>query len=122
MRVARELALRMPQIVKNAVERVIDEMPRHAGNVEVRKAVALHLDWAVRALGPGAEPDLTQLRVTARLNAAAEVPLPDLLHAHRIALTEVWQQVVDLTSAGRPDDVAELVATTGALWQLLDRF
>ncbi|TDQ01363.1 PucR family transcriptional regulator [Labedaea rhizosphaerae] len=122
MRVARELALRMPQIVKNAVERVIDDMPRHASNVEVRKTVALHLDWAVRALGPGVEPDLTPLRVTARQNAAAEVPLPDVLHLHRIALTELWQQVVDITATGRPDDTAELVATAGMLWRLLDRF
>jgi hypothetical protein len=119
---ARELGQRMPQIVKNAVERAIDEMPRHAGNIEVRKAVALHLDWAVRALRPGVEPELTQLRALARINAAAEVPLPDLLHLHRIGLTELWQQVVDITSAGRPEDMADLVAITGTLWQLLDRF
>jgi len=120
--VARELAQRMPQTVKNAVGRVIDELPHHAGNAELRKAVALHLDWAVRSLRSGGAPDLTQLQVTARVNAATGVPLSDLLRIHRIGLTEVWQQVVDITSAGRPEDMADLVAATGTLWHVLDRF
>lgn len=120
--IARELAQRMPQIVKNTVERVLDELPGHAGDAELRRSIALDLQCAVTSLRTGSEPDLTRLRSAGRAHAAAGTPLADVLRVRRIGLTELWQQVVDLTSAGRPGDMADLVAATGALWHLLDRF
>ncbi|MEV4318942.1 helix-turn-helix domain-containing protein [Actinocrispum sp. NPDC049592] len=121
-----EVERRMPHLIEATYEQILEEMPvygraefvRHA---ELRRSVVMNLQEVMRTLR-GAPPDLSQATATGRARALQGAPLPELLRAYRIGLTQVWNRFVDLTAAGGPGDIAALVAATTAIWKLVDDY
>lgn len=116
----------MPRLIESTVEAILDELPvyrdeRFVPRADLRRSVVANLDVAVRTL-EGARPDLAQATLTGRARARQGSPLPDLVRAFRIGLTEVWRSVVDLLEDGRPGDLLLLVSATTAIWALADDY
>jgi hypothetical protein len=123
-RLAVEVDRRMPELIKNTVEQIIEEMPVYGqaefvSHDELGRSVAQNLSVAIRTLRGAAPPDMSQAIATGRARALQGAPLPELLRAYRIGLTQVWYQFVDLTS---PGDMGGLVSATTAIWALIDDY
>jgi hypothetical protein len=123
-RLAAEVAQRMPEMIESTVAEIRKQMPVYGraefvSHAELRTSVAANLDNVMRTLCGTAPPDFTQAAATGRARALQGAPLPELLRAYRIGLTEVWYRFVDLTSSG---DIAALVAATTSIWALLDDY
>lgn len=89
---------------------------------ELQQSVERNLDVAVRTLRAATEPDLSQAATTGRVRALPGAPLPELVRAYRIGLTQVWLCIVDLLREGNPGDLAVLAAATTAIWALADDY
>jgi hypothetical protein len=122
---AAEVERKLPELLESTVRRIRAEMPvyrdaRFVSPVELRNSVRANLDHALRTLRGAGVPDLSQASATGRARALQGAPLPELLRAYRIGLTEVWHRFVDLTARGEQQDLAGLVAATTAIWALID--
>lgn len=118
---------RLPELIENTVEKIRAEMPvyRDAQFVtpaELRASVRTNLEFVMRTLRGEEEPDLAQARATGRARALQGAPLPELLRAYRIGLTEVWNRFVELTASDDHHDLRGLVAATAAIWALVDDY
>src|SRR5205823_208314 len=89
---------------------------------ELHVSVERNLDYALRSLRGNGPPDMAQATMTGRARAVQGAPLPELLRAYRIGLTEVWHRFVELTARGEGSDLATLVAATTAIWSLVDDY
>ncbi|MEV7548804.1 helix-turn-helix domain-containing protein [Amycolatopsis sp. NPDC089917] len=117
----------LPGVIETTVEQIRAEMPvyhdaQFVTLAELRTSVRNNLEYVMRTLRGTEEPDLAQARATGRARALQGAPLPELLRAYRIGLTEVWNRFVDLTSAGEQQDLRGLVAATSAIWALIDDY
>jgi hypothetical protein len=122
---AAEVERKMPELVESTVRQILAEMPvyadaRFVSHAELRNSVRANLDHVLRALRGSDVPDLSQARATGRARALQGAPLPEVLRAYRIGLTEVWHRFVELTARGSSQDLAGLVAATTAIWALID--
>lgn len=112
-------------VVEAAEAAIIDELAIYRGERYVDRG-ALHasvirnIDAAVAALCGTAAPDLAEAKATGRLRAQQGAPLPELVRAFRLGLTELWRAVVARLEDGRPGDLAALTAVTEAIWTLAD--
>jgi hypothetical protein len=124
---AAEIKIRLPEMIKNTVGQIFEEMPvyrdeRFVSSEELHDSVTANLDFALRGLRGAESPDLSQATATGRARALQGAPLPELLRAYRIGLTEVWNQFVELTADGSPGDLSRLVSATTAIWALIDDY
>lgn len=124
---AAEVERKMPELVESTIRQILDEMPvyrdaRFVSHSDLRNSVRANLDYVMRTLRGSDVPDLSQARATGRARALQGAPLPELLRAYRIGLTEVWHRFVDLTARGTHQDLAGLVAATSAIWALVDDY
>lgn len=120
-------ALSMPELVERTVQAIVDELPVYREQVyvsgaELRGSVVRNLESAVRTLQGGGPPDFTQAGATGRARAQQGAPLPELIRAYRLGLTEVWRGVVAQLRDGRPGDLPALVAATTTIWGLADDY
>ncbi len=119
--------LTMPDLIERTMRAILDELPVYRDEVhvtrdELRTSVVRNLDVAVRTLRSGTPPDFTQAGATGRARAQQGAPLPALIRAYRIGLTEVWRAVVEQLHDGRPGDLPALVRATTAIWDLADDY
>lgn len=119
--------LRMPQLVERTVSSIVEQLPVyrdevHVSRAELHASVVRNLDVAVRTLQGGEPPDFTQAGATGRARAQQGAPLPELIRAYRIGLTEVWHGIVAQLDDGRPGSLDALVHTTTAIWGLADDY
>jgi DNA-binding CsgD family transcriptional regulator len=126
-KLAASVETRMPEMIKNTYEQIIEEMPVYGrsefvSHSELRQSVGVNLGVVMRTLRGCSSPDLSQASATGRARALQGAPLPELLRAYRIGLTEVWHRFVDLTARGAPGDMAALVSATTAIWALIDDY
>lgn len=117
----------MPELIERTVDAILDGLPvyrdeRFVPRADLRRSVVLNLDVAVRTLEGAQQLDVTQATLTGRARARQGAPLPELVRAYRLGLTEVWRVVVDLLEDGRPGDLAVLVSATTAIWALADDY
>ena len=124
---AAEIERKMPELIDSTVRQILEEMPvyrdsRFVTHAELRNSVRANLDYVMRTLRGSDVPDLSQARATGRARALQGAPLPELLRAYRIGLTEVWHRFVELTARGEQQDLAGLVAATSAIWALVDDY
>jgi hypothetical protein len=122
-----EVERRMSDMVKHTVEQILDEMPvyhdaRFVSYDELQRSVESNLEYVMRTLRGSDEPDLAQASATGRARALQGAPLPELLRAYRIGLTEVWSRFVELTATGDRNDLTGLVGATAAIWALIDDY
>jgi len=122
-----EVEKQLPGMIETTVEQIRAEMPvyhdaQFVTLAELRTSVRNNLEYVMRTLRGTEEPDLAQARATGRARALQGAPLPELLRAYRIGLTEVWNRFVELTSAGEQQDLPGLVAATSAIWALIDDY
>ncbi|EMD27664.1 PucR family transcriptional regulator [Amycolatopsis azurea] len=122
-----EVEKQLPGMIETTVEQIRAEMPvyhdaQFVTLAELRTSVRNNLEYVMRTLRGTEEPDLAQARATGRARALQGAPLPELLRAYRIGLTEVWNRFVELTSAGEQQDLRGLVAATSAIWALIDDY
>jgi hypothetical protein len=122
-----EVETRMPEMIKNTVEQILDEMPvyhdeQFVSGEELHDSVTVNLDFVMRTLKGSRSPDLSQASATGRARALQGAPLPELLRAFRIGLTQVWNRFVELTAEGSHADMATLVSATTAIWALVDDY
>jgi hypothetical protein len=122
---AAEVERKLPELIDSTVRQILAEMPvyadaRFVSNTELRESVRANLDHVMRTLRGAGTPDLSQASETGRARALQGAPLPELLRAYRIGLTEVWHRFVELTARGEQQDLAGLVAATTAIWALID--
>ncbi|WP_410672548.1 PucR family transcriptional regulator [Amycolatopsis sp. cmx-4-68] len=122
---AAEVERKLPELVESTVRQIRAEMPvyrdaRFVSHAELRNSVRANLDHVMRTLRGAGAPDLSQASATGRARALQGAPLPELLRAYRIGLTEVWHRFVELTARGEQQDLAALVAATAAIWALID--
>ncbi|WP_026361615.1 helix-turn-helix domain-containing protein [Amycolatopsis nigrescens] len=118
---------RMPEMIKNTFTQILEEIPVYRDHQfvthdELRESVATNLDYVMRTLRGSGAPDLSQASSTGRARAVQGAPLPELLRAYRIGLTEVWQRFVELTAEGGSGDLTGLVEATAAIWALIDDY
>ncbi|CAM3629597.1 CdaR family transcriptional regulator [Kibdelosporangium persicum] len=121
-RLATEVERRTPEMIKNTVAQIIEEMPVYGraefvSHDELIRSVAVNISVVMRTLRGVAPPDTAQATATGRARAQQGAPLPELLRAYRIGLTQVWLQFTELTR-----DSTELVAVTTAIWALMDDY
>nr|WP_042194560.1 helix-turn-helix domain-containing protein [Kibdelosporangium sp. MJ126-NF4]CEL21404.1 Regulator of polyketide synthase expression [Kibdelosporangium sp. MJ126-NF4]CTQ96029.1 Regulator of polyketide synthase expression [Kibdelosporangium sp. MJ126-NF4] len=121
-RLATEVRQRMPEMVKRTVAQILEEMPVYGRaefvpHDELARSVTLNISVVLRTLQGAGPPDMTQVSATGRLRAHQGAPLPELLRAYRIGLTQVWLEFTELTR-----DTTELVAVTSAIWALMDDY
>ncbi|GAA0638903.1 helix-turn-helix domain-containing protein [Kutzneria viridogrisea] len=112
----------LPELVKSTFEQIVEEMAVYGraefvSHEELRASVTANLHSAMRTLKGEGSPDLSQAAATGRARALKGAPLPELLRAYRIGLTEVWYRFVDLAV-----DRDALVAATTAIWALIDDY
>ncbi|MFJ8911760.1 PucR family transcriptional regulator [Amycolatopsis sp. NPDC102389] len=124
---AGEVEKQLPGLIDATVEQIRAEMPvyreaRFVTLAELRTSVRNNLEFVMRTLRGTEEPDLAQARATGRARALQGAPLPELLRAYRIGLTEVWNRFVELTASGDHQDLRGLVAATSAIWALIDDY
>lgn len=124
---AAEVERTMPELIESTIRQILDEMPiyrdaRFVSHADLRNSVRANLDYVMRTLRGSDVPDLSQARATGRARALQGAPLPELLRAYRIGLTEVWHRFVELTARGPQQDLAGLVAATSAIWALVDDY
>lgn len=117
----------MPGLVERTVDAILDGLPvyrdeKFVPRADLHRSVVLNLDVAVRTLEGAQRLDTTQATLTGRTRARQGSPLPELVRAYRLGLTEVWRSVVDLLEDGRPGDLAALVSATTAIWALADDY
>jgi hypothetical protein len=122
-----EVETRLPQMIKNTVEQILEEMPVYRDEQfvsydELHRSVTVNLDFVMRSLQGSGSLDLSQASATGRARALQGAPLPELLRAYRIGLTEVWNRFVELTAEGSPGDLSRLVLATTAIWALVDDY
>ena len=122
-----EVETRMPEMIKNTVEQILDEMAvyhdeQFVSCEELHYSVTVNLDFVMRCLKGSRSPDLSQASATGRARALQGAPLPELLRAFRIGLTQVWNRFVELTAEGSRADMATLVSATTAIWALVDDY
>ncbi|SDX98023.1 Sugar diacid utilization regulator [Amycolatopsis xylanica] len=122
---AAEVETRLPEMIKNTVEQILDEMPvyhdaRFVTYEQLHESVRVNLGFVMRTLTGSGAPDLSQASATGRARGLQCAPLPELLRAYRIGLTEVWHKFVELTGARQ--DFDGLVAATTAIWALVDDY
>jgi hypothetical protein len=122
-----EVETRLPQMIKNTVEQILEEMPVYRDEQfvsydELHRSVTVNLDFVMRSLQGSGSLDLSQASATGRARALQGAPLPELLRAYRIGLTEVWNRFVELTAEGSPGDLNRLVLATTAIWALVDDY
>ncbi|MBE1573385.1 PucR family transcriptional regulator [Amycolatopsis roodepoortensis] len=122
-----EVEKQLPALIDGTVGRIRAEMPvyrdaRFVSLAELRTSVRNNLEFVMRTLRGTEEPDLSQARATGRARALQGAPLPELLRAYRIGLTEVWNRFVELTASGEHQDLRGLVAATSAIWALIDDY
>ncbi|WP_414938126.1 PucR family transcriptional regulator [Amycolatopsis sp. cmx-11-51] len=122
-----EVERQLPGLIETTVEQIRAEMPvyhdaRFVSLAELRTSVRNNLEYVMRTLRGTEEPDLAQARATGRARALQGAPLPELLRAYRIGLTEVWNRFVELTASGEHHDLRGLVAATSAIWALIDDY
>ncbi|WIX74973.1 helix-turn-helix domain-containing protein [Amycolatopsis carbonis] len=124
---AAEVDTAMPELIEATTHQILEQMPvyrdeRFVTHAELRKSVRANLDYVMRTLRGEDVPDLSQARATGRARALQGAPLPEVLRAYRIGLTEVWHRFVLLTAHGEHQDLAGLVAATSAVWALVDDY
>ncbi|MEW2503158.1 PucR family transcriptional regulator [Amycolatopsis sp. CA-161197] len=124
---AAEVDTAMPELIEATTHQILEQMPvyrdqRFVTHAELRKSVRANLDYVMRTLRGEDVPDLSQARATGRARALQGAPLPEVLRAYRIGLTEVWHRFVLLTARGEHQDLAGLVAATSAVWALVDDY
>ncbi|WP_326837144.1 helix-turn-helix domain-containing protein [Amycolatopsis rhabdoformis] len=117
----------MPELIDATMHQILEQMPvyrdeRFVTHAELRNSVRANLDYALRTLRGEDVPDVSQARATGRARALQGAPLPEVLRAFRIGLTEVWHRFVLLTARGENQDLAGLVAATAAVWALVDDY
>ncbi|WP_410660499.1 PucR family transcriptional regulator [Amycolatopsis sp. lyj-112] len=122
-----EVERKLPDLIETTVEQIRAEMPvyrdaQFVSLAELRTSVRHNLEFVMRTLRGADEPDLAQARATGRARALQGAPLPELLRAYRIGLTEVWNRFVELTAEGDHQDLRGLVAATSAIWALVDDY
>lgn len=122
-----EVEARLPEMIKKTIEQILEEMPVYRGEQfvpyqQLHDSVTANLEFAVRTLRGSGVHDLTQASATGRARALQGAPLPELLRAFRIGLTEVWNKFVELTAEGSHSDLTGLVAATTAIWALIDDY
>ncbi|OXM55278.1 PucR family transcriptional regulator [Amycolatopsis alba] len=122
-----EVEKQLPGLIDSTVEQIRAEMPvyhdaQFVSLAELRTSVRNNLESVMRTLRGSEEPDLAQARATGRARALQGAPLPELLRAYRIGLTEVWNRFVELTASGEHQDLRGLVAATSAIWALIDDY
>ncbi|HEY3470430.1 MAG TPA: helix-turn-helix domain-containing protein [Amycolatopsis sp.] len=122
---AAEVERKLPELIESTVRQIRAEMPVYADarfvtHAELRNSVRVNLEHVMRTLRGSDVPDLSQASATGRARALQGAPLPELLRAYRIGLTEVWHRFVELTARGSSQDLAGLVAATSAIWALID--
>ncbi|MGW4485631.1 PucR family transcriptional regulator [Amycolatopsis sp. NPDC004368] len=124
---AAEVDTAMPELIEATLRQILEQMPvyrdeRFVTHAELRNSVRANLDYALATLRGEDVPDLSQARATGRARALQGAPLPEVLRAFRIGLTEVWHRFVLLTARGENQDLAGLVAATSAVWALVDDY
>ncbi|MET7992416.1 helix-turn-helix domain-containing protein [Amycolatopsis sp. NPDC005232] len=124
---AAEVETAMPELIEATTHQILEQMPvyrdeRFVTHAELRNSVRANLDYVMRTLRGEDVPDLSQARATGRARALQGAPLPEVLRAYRIGLTEVWHRFVLLTARGDHQDLAGLVAATSAVWALVDDY
>jgi hypothetical protein len=124
---AARVETRMPEMIKNTVAQILEEMPVYGDaqfvpRPELQISVEVNLDFVMRTLQGTDAVDLSQATATGRARALQGAPLPELLRAYRIGLTEVWNKFVELTAAGERADMDGLVSATKAIWALIDDY
>ncbi|MGY6651286.1 PucR family transcriptional regulator [Amycolatopsis sp. TRM77291] len=122
-----EVEKQLPALIDGTVGRIRAEMPvyrdaQFVSLAELRTSVRNNLEFVMRTLRGTEEPDLSQARATGRARALQGAPLPELLRAYRIGLTEVWNRFVELTASSEHQDLRGLVAATSAIWALIDDY
>ncbi|MFD5091782.1 PucR family transcriptional regulator [Amycolatopsis thailandensis] len=122
-----EVEKQLPGVIETTVEQIRAEMPvyhdaQFVTLAELRTSVRNNLEYVMRTLRGTEEPDLAQARATGRARALQGAPLPELLRAYRIGLTEVWNRFVELTASDDHQDLRGLVAATSAIWALIDDY
>ncbi|GAB3733127.1 helix-turn-helix domain-containing protein [Amycolatopsis oliviviridis] len=122
-----EVEKQLPGVIESTVEQIRAEMPvyhdaQFVTLAELRTSVRNNLEYVMRTLRGTEEPDLAQARATGRARALQGAPLPELLRAYRIGLTEVWNRFVALTASDDHQDLRGLVAATSAIWALIDDY
>ncbi|MFC9254903.1 PucR family transcriptional regulator [Amycolatopsis thailandensis] len=122
-----EVEKQLPGVIETTVEQIRAEMPvyhdaQFVTLAELRTSVRNNLEYVMRTLRGTEEPDLAQARATGRARALQGAPLPELLRAYRIGLTEVWSRFVELTASDDHQDLRGLVAATSAIWALIDDY
>lgn len=100
----------LPELIESTVEQIRAEMPvyrdaQFVSHAELRTSVRSNLEFVMRTLRGEEEPDLAQARATGRARALQGAPLPELLRAYRIGLTEVWNRFVELTASDDRHDL-----------------
>ncbi|MFI5612942.1 helix-turn-helix domain-containing protein [Amycolatopsis sp. NPDC051903] len=124
---AAEVEPALPELIESTTRQILEQMPvyreqRFVTHAELRNSVRANLDYVMRTLRGERMPDLSQARATGRARALQGAPLPEVLRAYRIGLTEVWHRFVLLTARGENQDLAGLVAATSAVWALVDDY
>ncbi len=122
-----EVERQLPDLIDSTVKQILGEMPvyhdaQFVSHAELRTSVRNNLEYVMRTLRGADEPDLAQARATGRARALQGAPLPELLRAYRIGLTEVWNRFVELTASDEHQDLRGLVAATSAIWALVDDY
>ena len=110
----------MAEMAERTVAQIVAEMgvygdEQFVARDELQLSVQRNLDVAVRTLRAATEPDLTQAATTGRVRALQGAPLPELVRAYRIGLTQVWLCMVEFLREGNPGDLATLAAATTAI-------
>jgi len=124
---AAQVQPRMAEMAERTVAQIVAEMgvygdEQFVARDELQLSVQRNLDVAVRTLRAATEPDLTQAVTTGRVRALQGAPLPELVRAYRIGLTQVWLCMVEFLREGNPGDLATLAAATTAIWALADDY
>ncbi|ALG07377.1 PucR family transcriptional regulator [Kibdelosporangium phytohabitans] len=121
-RLAIDARQRVPEMIRRTVDQILEQMPVYGRaefvpHDELTRSVAVNIAVALRTLEGAQPPDMSQVAATGRLRAHQGAPLPELLRAYRIGLTQVWLEFTGLVR-----DTTELVAVTSAIWALMDDY
>lgn len=125
---ARAVEARLPHLVDDAYDAVLDRMAlyrdgRLVPHEDLRRSVEQNLSVLLTGISSGPRPalDLAAPQETGRRRARQSVPLPEVLRAYRITFATLWDALVERANASRDAGAIEtLLMAASRVWQLTD--
>lgn len=120
-------ALRLAELVDAVTDQVRRELPVYGSNAAVsrddlRASVRANLETVIGALWDLDSADLRVAHETGRRRAQQGVPLPDVLRACRLALSTLWDLMLEIAGTLGETELRALIAAANTFWYFLDEF